>query len=147
MKKYTGAHRRFEFIGTYQGVNIYDDYGHHPTEIRATAMALKKKQYNHSWVVFQPHTYSRTQNLLDDFALSLTNFDNIIVTDIYAAREVNTYNVSSQDLVNKIKSLGKNAIYISNFYDIVNYLKQHIQKDDIILTLGAGTVFQIGSMF
>ncbi len=147
LKKYTGAHRRFEFVKSYQGANIYDDYGHHPTEIKATAMALKKKQYNHSWVVFQPHTYSRTQSLLDDFANALTNFDNIIVTDIYAAREINTYNISSQDLVNKIRSLGKNALYISNFNDIVNYLKQHIQKDDIILTLGAGTVTQIGSMF
>ena len=147
LKKYTGAHRRFEFVKNYQGINIYDDYGHHPTEIKATSMALQKKQYNKSWVVFQPHTYSRTQNLLSDFASSLVNFDNIIVTDIYAARETNTYNISSKDLVNKIKSLGKDAIYISNFHDIVNYLKEHAQKDDIILTLGAGNVTEIGSMF
>ncbi len=147
LKKYTGAHRRFEFVKTYEGVNIYDDYGHHPTEIKATAMALQKKQYNQSWVVFQPHTYSRTKNLLDDFADALTNFDNIIVTDIYAARETNTYNISSNDLVNKIKSLGKDAIYISNFNDIISYLKEHIQKDDIILTLGAGDVTEIGYKF
>ena len=109
-------------------------------------MALKNKKYNKSWVVFQPHTYSRTYNLLDDFAKSLMNFDNIIVTDIYAAREVNTYNISSSDLVNKIKSLGKNAQYISGFNDIVNYLKQNAHSGDIILTLGAGTVTQIGPM-
>jgi len=147
LKKYTGAHRRFEFVGTYKGANIYDDYGHHPTEIKATAMALKKKQYNQSWVVFQPHTYSRTKNLLDDFATALTNFDNIIVTDIYAAREINTYNISSKDLVDKIKELGRKALYIPDFNDIVNYLKEHVQKDDIILTLGAGNVIKIGSMF
>jgi len=146
LKKYTGAHRRFEYIGQFNGVSIYDDYGHHPTEIKATANALKKKTYNHSWVVFQPHTYSRTKNLLDDFADSLTYFDNIIITDIYAARENNTYGVSSLDIVNKIKELGRKAIYISEFNDIINYLKENVKKDDIILTLGAGTVTNIGPM-
>ena len=146
LKKYTGAHRRFEFIGNINGASIYDDYGHHPTEIKATAIALKKKTYNQSWVVFQSHTYSRTKNLLDDFADSLTYFDNIIITDIYAARETNTYNVSSEDIVQKIKDLGRKAIYIKDFDDIVSYLKEHVQKDDIILTLGAGTVTKIGSM-
>lgn len=146
LKKYTGAHRRFEYIGQVDGVSIYDDYGHHPTEIRATADALKKKEYHHSWVVFQPHTYSRTKNLLKDFADSLTNFDNIIITNIYAAREDNIYQVSSQDLVDEIQKLGKKAVYLSEFKDIVTYLKDHIEKDDIILTLGAGTVTHIGPM-
>lgn len=146
LKKYTGAHRRFEYIGQFDGVSIYDDYGHHPTEIKATALALKKKTYHHSWVVFEPHTYSRTKNLLDDFADSLTYFDNIIVTDIYAARETNTYGISSQDLVDKIKTLGRKAIYIPEFNDIVNYLKENTEKDDIILTLGAGTITNIGPM-
>ena len=146
LKKYTGAHRRFEFVGNINGASIYDDYGHHPTEIKATAIALKKKTYHQSWVVFQPHTYSRTKNLLDDFADSLTYFDNIIITDIYAAREVNTYDVSSEDVVKKIKDLGRTAIYIKDFEDIVSYLKEHVQKDDIILTLGAGTVTKIGPM-
>ena len=146
LKKYTGAQRRFEYIGQFDGISIYDDYGHHPTEIKATALALKKKTYHHSWVVFQPHTYSRTKELLADFANSLTNFDNIIVTDIYAARETNTYGISSKDLVDKIKQLGRKAIYISDFKDIVNYLKENSQKDDIILTLGAGSVTNIGPM-
>ena len=146
LKKYTGAHRRFEYIGSFDGVSIYDDYGHHPTEIKATALALKKKTYHHSWVVFQPHTYSRTKNLLDEFADSLTYFDNIIITDIYAARELNTYGITSQDLVDKIKSLGRKAIYIPEFNDIVTYLKTNTEKDDIILTLGAGTVTNIGPM-
>ena len=84
--------------------------------------------------------------MLDDFADSLTYFDNIIITDIYAARETNTYGISSQDLVNKIKELGRKAIYISSFDDIVTYLKDHTEKDDIILTLGAGSVTNIGPM-
>ena len=146
LKKYTGAHRRFEFVGSFNGVSIYDDYGHHPTEIKATALALKKKTYHNSWVVFQPHTYSRTSELLGDFAEALTYFDNIIVTDIYAARETNTYNISSEDLVNKIKELGRKAIYIPDFDNIVTYLKENTEKDDIILTLGAGTVTNIGPM-
>lgn len=146
LKKYTGANRRFEYIGNYNGASIYDDYGHHPTEIKATAIALKKKTYNTSWVIFQPHTYSRTKNLLNEFAESLTYFDNIIITDIYAARESNTYGVSSNDIVNKIQELGKKAIYISKFEDIVTYLNKNVKKDDIVLTLGAGTVTNIGPM-
>ena len=144
LQKFTGAGRRFELVGEINGAKIFDDYGHHPTEITAVANALKKKKYNHSWVVFQPHTYSRTKALLDDFASCLTNFDNIIVTDIYAARETNTYNVSSKDIVNKIEELGRRAYYIPNFDDIIEFLKRNVKPDDIIITQGAGTVTQIG---
>lgn len=146
LKKFTGADRRFEYVGEVNGARIFDDYGHHPTEIVATAKALMNKKYNKSWVVFQPHTYSRTKSLLNDFAKALLNFDNVIVTDIYAARENNTYGISSEDLSNRICDLGKKAIYISNFDDIVSYLKEHVESNDIILTLGAGTVTNIGPM-
>ena len=146
LSKFKGADRRFEFKGSFNGAKIYDDYAHHPTEILATAKALKNKKYNKSWVVFQPHTYSRTFNLLKDFANALLNFDNIIITDIYAARENNTYDISSKDLVNEINFLGKNAIYISKLEDCATYLKENVKKDDIILTLGAGTVTTIGPM-
>lgn len=146
LKKFTGAHRRFEFKGKINGASIYDDYGHHPTEITATATSVSNKKHNKSWVVFQPHTYSRTKNLLDDFAKALLNFDNIIVLDIYAARETNTYNISSEDLVNKIISLGKDAKYIPTFDECVSYLKENVKENDIVLTLGAGTVTQIGPM-
>ena len=144
--KFTGAHRRFEFKGKVNGASIYDDYGHHPTEIIATAKALANKKYNQSWVVFQPHTYSRTKNLLDDFATALLNFDNILVLDIYAARESNTYNISSQDLVNRIKELGKTALYMPSFDECVNYLKSNVKNNDIVVTLGAGTVTEIGPL-
>ncbi len=146
LKKFAGAHRRFEFKGKLNGASIYDDYGHHPTEIIATANSVNEKKHNASWVIFQPHTYSRTKNLLDDFANALLHFDNIIVLDIYAARETNTYNISSEDLVNKIISLGKTAEYIPDFDECVSFLKNNVKENDIILTLGAGTVTQIGPM-
>ena len=91
LNNFTNAHRRIEFKGLVNNAKIYDDYGHHPTEIIATAKALMGKKYNKSWVVFQPHTYSRTKSLLNDFAKALLNFDNIIILDIYAAREQNTF--------------------------------------------------------
>ena len=145
--KFTGAHRRFEFKGKINNsVSVYDDYGHHPTEITATAKSLMNKKYNKSWVIFQPHTYSRTKNLLDDFANALLNFDNVIVLDIYAAREVNTYNISSKDLVDKLVSLGKSALYIPDFEECTKYVTEHVNDNDIVLTLGAGTVTNIGPM-
>lgn len=107
-------------------------------------MAMKNKTYRQSWVVFQPHTYSRTKELLEDFAQALTNFDNIIITDIYAAREVNTYNISSQDLVDKIKLLGRDSILISDFDSICKYIKERACPNDLVLTVGAGTVTDIG---
>ena len=144
--KFTGASRRFEYKGKVNGASIYDDYGHHPTEIIATAKSLMNKKYNKSWVVFQPHTYSRTKTLLDDFAKALLIFDNIIVLDIYAAREKNTFGISSKDLADKIISLGKNAMYIPDFDKCVEFLKQNVESNDIVMTLGAGTVTEIGPM-
>ena len=146
LAKFTGANRRFEYIGKINDASIFDDYGHHPTEITAVSKSLMNKKYNKSWVVFQPHTYSRTSTHLESFAKSLLNFDNIIITDIYAARETNTYGISSQDLVNKIIEFGKQAIFIPDFNNIISYLKSHVEQGDIILTLGAGTVTNIGPM-
>ena len=143
LKKFTGASRRFELVGSYNNITVYDDYAHHPSEIMATSKALQQKTYRQSWVVFQPHTYSRTKELLDDFAKSLLDFNNIIITDIYAAREKNTYGISSEDLVKKINSLGKKAIYIKNFDDMANYIKERACPNDIILTMGAGTVVDV----
>lgn len=145
--KFTGAHRRFEFKGKIKNIaSVYDDYAHHPTEILATAKSLSHKNFNKSWVIFQPHTYSRTKNLLEDFAKVLLNFDNIIILDIYAAREKNTYNITSKDLVNKINSLGKEAKYIPDFNECTEYVKNNVKENDVVITLGAGTVTQIGPM-
>jgi len=146
LSKFKGASRRFEYVGSYNNIDVYDDYAHHPQEIKATSEALKNKKHRQSWVVFQPHTYSRTVSLLKDFAQSLLDFDNIIITDIYAAREKNIYNISSQDLVSEIKKLGKNSIYISSFEDITRYIKERACPNDIVLTMGAGTVVDISKM-
>ena len=147
LQKYTGAHRRFEYKGSFNGINVYDDYGHHPTEVKATSNALKQKQYHESWVIFQPHTYSRTKKLLNDFANALIEFDHIIITDIYAARETNTYDISSQDLVDRINEMSKDkAVYIPDFDEIVKYVKDHTNPEDVVITLGAGTVTNIGPM-
>ena len=146
LAEFRGADRRFEYKGMVNGAKVFDDYGHHPTEIVATAKSLMNKKYNKSWVVFQPHTYSRTKNLLEDFAKALLNFDNIIIVDIYAARETNTYGISSKDLVDKIQSFGTAARYIPDFEECVKYLKDNVKPNDIVMTLGAGTVTKIGPM-
>ena len=144
--KFTGAHRRFEYVGSYNNVQIYDDYGHHPTEIQAVYNALKNKKYNQSWIIFQPHTYSRTKLLLRDFAKALSNFDNIIITDIYAAREQNTYNISSRNLVDEIAKLGKKVYYLKDFNQIVSFIKKNTINNDIVITQGAGTITKLGNM-
>ena len=144
LAKFSGANRRFEYVGSFDNIDVYDDYAHHPSEISATSHAMKNKAFRQSWVVFQPHTYSRTKELLTDFANALLDFDNVIVTDVYAAREQNTYGVTSKDLVNKINDLGKNAILISDFDDIVKYIKAHACPHDLVLTMGAGTVYEVG---
>ena len=141
---FTGANRRFEFVGSYENISVFDDYAHHPVEILATANALKNKEYRQSWIIFQPHTYSRTKEHLDDFAKVLTNFDNVIITDIYAAREQNIFNISSKNLVDKIRFLGKDVTYISDFNDIAKFIRERACPNDIVLTVGAGTVTEIG---
>lgn len=146
LKSFTGAERRLEYKGSFNNISVFDDYGHHPTEILATATAIKNKKYNQSWVIFQPHTYSRTAEHLDAFAKSLAEFDNIVLVDIYAAREQNTIGISSKDLLEKIKELGKNAVYISDFNEVVKYIKENAKENDLVLTLGAGTVTEIGPM-
>jgi len=148
LKSFKGAERRLEYKGTLKNKNvpIFDDYAHHPTEIKATANSIKNKKFNHSWVIFQPHTYSRTKLLLNDFADALSNFDNVILLDIYAAREKNTFDISSVDLASKMKEYGKNAVYIPDFAQAIDYVKENINDNDIIITLGAGTVTNIGPM-
>lgn len=143
---FTGANRRLEYKGEFNGVSVYDDYAHHPTEIKATSDALNRKIFNESWVVFQPHTFSRLKNLLDDFADALLGFDHVIITDVYAAREKNVFNITSKDLADKLNGLGKPVQYIAEFENIVGFLKRSTKPDDIVLTLGAGTVTEIGPM-
>ena len=146
LKKYTGAARRFEYKGTFKKAKVYDDYGHHPTEVKAISNAILNKDYNKSWVIFEPHTYSRVKEHYKSFADSLLNFDNIIITDIYAAREKNVDNVSPEMIIKELNKLGKNAIHISDFNEIKSYLSKNIQDNDLILTLGAGYITKLSEM-
>jgi UDP-N-acetylmuramate--alanine ligase len=144
LSTFTGAKRRFEFKGNKNGILIYDDYAHHPSEIKATLKAAKSKRKNKIWCVFQPHTYTRTKALLTEFSESFYDADNVIITDIYAAREKDTGEVSAKDLVDKISLTSKNAIYIKDFENIVSYLKENAENDDLVFTIGAGNVYKIG---
>ncbi|OGZ33268.1 MAG: hypothetical protein A2V69_01905 [Candidatus Portnoybacteria bacterium RBG_13_40_8] len=146
LKNYAGSWRRFEYKGTIEnGALIYDDYGHHPTEIKATLKGIKKYfPDKHIIVVFQPHLYSRTRILLSDFANSFTNINKVIVTDIYAAREQDDHLIHAEDLVKAINKISNNADYIKNFWEIENYLKLNSDQDTVILTVGAGDIYKIG---
>ncbi len=136
IKSFNGTKRRFEYKGIINGAKVYDDYAHHPTEIAATYSTASKMKHNKTWVVFQPHTYSRTKALLDDFVTALSNFDNVIITDIYAAREKNNVGITAEAISDKIK----NARYISDFSEISEHLKDNVKPDDIVITMGAGTI-------
>ncbi len=144
ISSYTGVHRRLEFKGYYNGVKIIDDYAHHPTEIKATLSALKEFTLGNLYCVFQPHTFTRTKLLLDRFAESFIESDKVIVTDIYAAREQDNGTIHSKDLVNAIQKKGSNAIYIESFQDVETYLRENTKENDIIVTMGAGNIYQVG---
>ncbi len=141
---FTGTDRRFEYKGQVNGVNIIDDYAHHPTEIRATLSAAMQYPHKRLWCVFQPHTYTRTKAFLEDFASALSLADEIVLADIYAAREKDTLGISSETLQEKIRSLGHSCQYFPTFEAIENYLLKKCTKDDLLITMGAGDVVKIG---
>lgn len=146
LARYNGTKRRFERKGSYAGATIVDDYAHHPTEVRATLTAARRCAYRRIWCVFQPHTYSRTAFLLDEFAQALSLADRVIVTDIYAAREIDDGRVHARDLVRRLAALGKEAVYLSSFSAVVSYLQANVEAGDLILTMGAGDVDRVGEM-
>ena len=143
LEKYRGVGRRFEYLGTYNGAYIYDDYAHHPTEIKTTLESVKKVKHNKDYCIFQSHTYSRTKEHLDAFADVLSNFNNVIIAPIYPAREINTFNISEDMLVDKIKEKNPHVIYLDSFEKITEYLKEHVKEKDLIITVGAGPVNKI----
>lgn len=146
LESFSGTWRRFDFKGiTKIGTLIYDDYAHHPTEIKATLKSFREKFPKHRLtVVFQPHLFSRTKILLNDFAKSFKDADKIIVVPIYAAREKEDKTINSGMLVEKIKKQGKPAIFLDRYEKIVNYLAANTGKNDIIITMGAGDIYKLG---
>ena len=141
---YKGVHRRLELIGSINDIKIIDDYAHHPTEIMASLKALRKNATGKIYCIFQPHTFTRTKALLDNFGKAFKDADKIIIADIYAARELDFGVIHSRDLANRIKENGSDAIYLGSFDEIEEYLSHVVKSKDIILTMGAGNVYQIG---
>lgn len=143
---FTGTWRRLEYRGTQKGAILYDDYGHHPKEIQATLQALREKYKAGKFkliVVFQPHLYSRTKLLLDDFSQAFTLADKICVLPIYASREQDDETISSHDLVEKTH----NAIYMETFEEVKKYLDKHAHSGSVVLTIGAGDVYRLYDTF
>lgn len=141
---FTGTDRRFEYKGELNGFTIIDDYAHHPTEIKATLTAAKHYPHKEVWCVFQPHTYTRTQAFFHEFAEALALADHVVLADIYAARETDTLGISSEMLAEEVKKLGADACYLSSFEAIESFLLEHCQKGDLLITMGAGDVVNIG---
>lgn len=141
---FTGTDRRFQYKGTVGGVTIIDDYAHHPTEIEATLKAAANYPHRKVWCVFQPHTYTRTKALLPEFAQALTLADHVVLADIYAARETDTLGISSEDLADRIRELGTPCEYFPTFDEIENFLLENCTQGDLLITMGAGDVVNIG---
>lgn len=145
LRKCHSADRRFQYKGTTEsGVTIIDDYAHHPTEISASLAVANSVKKADLWVVFQPHTYSRTMAHLKDFAKALSVSDHVLLADIYAAREVDDGSVSSKDLEKELKNLGCDAVYLGSFEEIKKYFKNNSKHNDMLITMGAGNIDSLG---
>ncbi len=145
--KFGGSHKRFELKGLVDDIKVVDDYAHHPSEVKATLNAAVNTVHNKIWCVFQPHTYTRTKAFMDEFSQAFGNADNVIVTDIYAAREKDPGDVHSSMLAEKICEQGGNAMYIGDFQEIAQFLDKNAASGDLILTMGAGDIVRCGEMF
>jgi UDP-N-acetylmuramate--alanine ligase len=142
LHRFTGVHRRFERLGEFGGVTVADDFAHHPTEIAATLTAAKQMGFCRVWAVFQPHTYSRTFLLLDDFAKVLQIADRVVLSEILAVRETNTYNIYAKDLAAKIPG----CVWFKTFEEIADYMVANATDGDLILTLGGGDVYKCANL-
>ncbi len=142
LEKFTGVHRRFEVLGVSKGITVADDFAHHPTELTAVLTSAMNMGFRKVWAIFQPHTFSRTAILLDDFAKALKIPDEIIISEILAVRETNTYNIYSTDLGAKIP----NSHCIDTFEEITDFILKNAQEGDLVLTMGGGNVYRCANM-
>lgn len=143
LASYAGVGRRFELKGHFKGARIYDDYAHHPSELRATLEAAEGLRHNRLYTVFQPHTFTRTKEFLSIFAESFAASDVVIISDIYPSREKDTGLVHAKDLVAAIRTTGKEALYIGDMESIEHYLTEQLQPEDVLLLIGAGDIYKI----
>jgi UDP-N-acetylmuramate--alanine ligase len=147
LENFRGVDRRFQLRGKVAGVSVIDDYGHHPTEIRATLAAARQCGYSKVHVVFQPHRYTRTRDLMDEFAIAFHDADTLQVLDIYAASEQPIEGITARALAERIQDVGEQqARYVASFADAANAVADAANEGDMILTLGAGSVSQLGPM-
>lgn len=149
LENFRGTQRRFDIKGqTADGRKIIDDYAHHPTEIKATLAAAVKIPHNRLWCLFQPHTYTRTLALFDQFAASFENADKVVLAEIYAAREQNVYNISSKGLVQEIRKQypDKEVYYFDKLEDMASFVYNNSSQEDLIMTMGAGDIYKAGEM-
>ncbi|HIT34730.1 MAG TPA: UDP-N-acetylmuramate--L-alanine ligase [Candidatus Faecousia intestinigallinarum] len=135
-----GAGRRMEYKGRFNGADVYDDYAHHPDELAATIETVRSLGYDRLVLVFQPHTYSRTKELFDDFVRELKKPDHVILAEIYAARERNTVGISSVDLQRQVPG----SVYCETLPEVTAYLREIARPGDVILTMGAGDIYRAG---
>ena len=140
VESFHGAGRRMEFKGTYHGAKLYDDYAHHPDELAATIEAVRSMGEGRLVLAFQPHTYSRTKALFDDFVRELKKADVVVLAEIYAARESNTVGVSSADLAREVPG----SVFCETLPEVTEFLRRVVQPGDIVLTMGAGDIFRAG---
>lgn len=140
--KFTGVKRRFEFLGKLNGADVYDDYAHHPKEIKATLKSAKNLGYDYICCAFQPHTYSRTALFFEDFCKAFQNADEVILTEIYSAREINVYGVTSEQLAEKIK----NGTYLKTREEIAEYFKSIAKPGVMLITMGAGELDKLAPL-
>ena len=137
---FTGAGRRMEYKGEFNGAKVYDDYAHHPGELSCLIDAVRTQNYGRVVVAFQPHTYTRTHALFEDFIEQLKRVDVCVVAEIYAAREQNLIGISSKHLVEKIPG----AVYCETLPEVTEFLRQNVREGDIVLTVGAGDIYRAG---
>ena len=146
LDQYRGVDRRFQLRGRVAGVSVIDDYGHHPTEIKATLAAARQCGFNRIHVIFQPHRYTRTRDLMEEFTTAFADADSLVVLDIYAASEKPIEGITGEALAQRIRESGKSVQYADSFADAVNAAAAAAHDGDMILTLGAGSVSQLGPM-
>ena len=147
LENFHGVDRRFQLRGKVAGISVVDDYGHHPTEIKATLSAARQCGFRKIHVIFQPHRYTRTQALMDEFAEAFHDADSLYILDIYAASEKAIDGISGEALATRIREAsGQNARYVRSFPEVVELVSHEAQEGDMILTLGAGSVSQLGPM-
>ena len=144
LQAFGGTARRFEYKGKLGGITIIDDYAHHPTEIAATLTAARNYPHGRIICVFQPHTYTRTKAFWNQFSDALTLADVVVLADVYAARETDTLGIHCEDLADDIRRKGTESYYFPSFDAIENFLLETCTDNDLILTMGAGDIYQVG---